>query len=83
MALLERAQALEAAGHDILHLEVGEPDFPCAAPIMDAARRALDRGQTRYTPAAGLPALREAIALDYRDRLGASVSPAQATSGSV
>ena len=77
MALLERAQALEAAGHDILHLEVGEPDFPCAAPIMDAARRALDRGQTRYTPAAGLPALRDAIAQDYRDRLGAPVSPAQ------
>jgi aspartate/methionine/tyrosine aminotransferase len=77
MALLERAQALEAAGHDILHLEVGEPDFPCAAPIMDAARRALDRGQTRYTPAAGLPALREAIAEDYRQRFGAPVSAAQ------
>ena len=39
MALLERAQALEAAGHDILHLAGGEPDFPCAAPVMDAARR--------------------------------------------
>lgn len=77
MALLERAQALQAAGRDIIHLEVGEPDFPCAAPIMAAARKALDAGATRYTPAAGLPALREAIARDYRQRLGAAVQAEQ------
>ncbi|GAA5129671.1 aminotransferase class I/II-fold pyridoxal phosphate-dependent enzyme [Alloalcanivorax gelatiniphagus] len=77
MALLERAQALQAAGRDILHLEVGEPDFPCPAPIMAAAGDALARGDTRYTPAAGLPALREAIALDYRRRLGAPVTADQ------
>ncbi|WP_228548530.1 aminotransferase class I/II-fold pyridoxal phosphate-dependent enzyme [Alloalcanivorax profundimaris] len=77
MALLERAQALQAAGRDILHLEVGEPDFPCPAPIMAAAGTALERGDTRYTPAAGLPALREAIARDYRERLGAPVSAEQ------
>lgn len=77
MVLLERAQALQARGRDIIHLEVGEPDFPCAEPIMAAARRALDNGATRYTPAAGLPALREAIAADYRQRLGAPVTPGQ------
>ena len=77
MALLERAQTLQAQGRDILHLEVGEPDFPCPAPIMAAASAALERGDTRYTPAAGLPALREAIALDYRRRLGAPVTAEQ------
>jgi aspartate/methionine/tyrosine aminotransferase len=77
MALLERAQALQRAGRDIIHLEVGEPDFPCPAPIMDAARRALDRGATGYTPAAGLPALREAIARDYRERFNAPVDAEQ------
>ena len=77
MALLERAQALQAAGRDVIHLEVGEPDFPCAEPIMAAAREALDAGATRYTPAAGLPALREAIARDYRQRLGAPVQAGQ------
>lgn len=77
MALLERAQQLAAQGWDIIHLEVGEPDFPCPSPVMAAARHALDLGQTRYTPAAGLPALREIIAADYRDRFGAQVDPAR------
>lgn len=77
MALLERAQQLAAQGRDIIHLEVGEPDFPCPSPVMAAARHALDLGQTRYTPAAGLPALREIIAEDYRDRFGAQVDPAR------
>ncbi len=75
MALLARAGELEAQGQDILHLEVGEPDFPTPEPVMEAARRALDRGETRYTPAEGLPALREAIAGWYDQRFGVRLSP--------
>ena len=75
MRVLARAQELEAQGRDIVHMEIGEPDFPTPAPIVAAARRALDDGLTRYTPAAGLPALREAIAGYYADRLATVVSP--------
>lgn len=77
MALLERAQQLSAQGRDVIHLEVGEPDFETPEPVMDAIRDAMAHGQTGYTPAAGLPALREAIATDYRERFGAAVSPGQ------
>lgn len=75
MALLARARAHEAAGRDIVHMEIGEPDFPTAAPVVEAGRRALAEGQTGYLPAVGLPALREAIAAHYADRYGAAVSP--------
>jgi aspartate/methionine/tyrosine aminotransferase len=75
MALLGRAQALQAAGHDVIHLEVGEPDFPTPAPILAAGQRALAAGLTHYTPATGLPALREAIAGYYRDRFAVQVEP--------
>ncbi len=77
MSLLEIAQAREAAGHDVIHLEVGEPDFPTPEPVTAAGRDALAAGQTRYTPAAGLPALREAIAGHYADHFGADVDPAR------
>ncbi|MGB1466309.1 MAG: aminotransferase class I/II-fold pyridoxal phosphate-dependent enzyme [Alcanivorax nanhaiticus] len=77
MALLERAQQLTAQGRDVIHLQVGEPDFSTPDPVMDAIRDAMAHGQTGYTPAAGLPALREAIAADYRERFGAAVSPGQ------
>jgi len=77
MALLERAQQLAAQGHDVIHLEVGEPDFETPAPVLEAIAAATrDRG-AGYTPAAGLPALRQAIADDYRERFAANVSPAQ------
>ena len=76
MAILERARALEAAGRDVIHLEIGEPDFPTPQPIIDAAQAALCAGQTFYTPAQGLPALREAIAADYR-RQGIELDPAR------
>ncbi|TIC82127.1 aminotransferase class I/II-fold pyridoxal phosphate-dependent enzyme [Crenobacter intestini] len=76
MAILERARALEAAGRDVIHLEIGEPDFPTPQPIIDAAQAALCAGQTFYTPAQGLPALREAIAADYR-RQGVELDPAR------
>lgn len=71
--LLERAKALEAAGREIIHLEVGEPDFPTAEPIVAAAHAALAAGATKYTQALGIPALRERIARDYRERLGVEV----------
>ncbi len=75
MSLLETAQAREAAGHDVIHLEVGEPDFPSPEPVVAAGRAALAAGHTRYTPAAGLPALREAIAGHYAAHFGAAVDP--------
>src|SRR5690606_9202074 len=75
MALVERAQALAAAGHDVIHLGVGEPDFPTPPAIIEAGRAALSAGQTRYTPAVGLPALREAIAGFYQTRFGVTVAP--------
>jgi len=77
MALLGRAQAMAAAGRDIIHLEVGEPDFPTPAPVIAAGQAALARGDTFYTPSLGLPALREAIAGWYRDRFGVTVQPSQ------
>jgi aspartate/methionine/tyrosine aminotransferase len=75
MSLLARAQALEAAGHDVIHLEIGEPDFTTAAPIVAAGHAALTAGHTRYTAARGLPALREAIAGFYAQRYGVSIDP--------
>lgn len=75
MSLLEAAQAREAAGHDVIHLEVGEPDFPTPEPVVTAGCAALAAGHTRYSPAAGLPALREAIAGHYREHFGAHVDP--------
>ncbi|RUR52093.1 aminotransferase class I/II-fold pyridoxal phosphate-dependent enzyme [Vreelandella populi] len=77
MHLLEMAQAREAAGHDVIHLEVGEPDFATAEPIITAGQQALASGKTRYTPAAGLPALREAIAGHYAEHFNAEVDPSR------
>ncbi|MEH6874859.1 MAG: pyridoxal phosphate-dependent aminotransferase [Candidatus Competibacter sp.] len=74
MALLARARELEAAGRSIVHMEIGEPDFPTAEPIVAAGQRALAEGRTRYTAAAGLPELRQAIADHYRERYGVEVS---------
>lgn len=75
MEILKRAHELAAAGRDIIHLEVGEPDFPSPPPIVEAAQRFLSGGHVHYTPALGLTALREAIARFYRDRFGADVAP--------
>jgi aspartate/methionine/tyrosine aminotransferase len=60
--VLARAKALEATGRDVIHLEIGEPDFDTPAHIIDAACDALHTGMTHYTPAAGIAPLREAIA---------------------
>ncbi|WP_434457917.1 pyridoxal phosphate-dependent aminotransferase [Stutzerimonas urumqiensis] len=75
MALLARANELQADGHDVIHLEIGEPDFTTAAPIVAAGQAALAAGHTRYTAARGLPALREAIASFYEQRYGVAVDP--------
>lgn len=75
MSLLARAQALEQAGHDVIHLEIGEPDFTTAEPVVRAGQAALAAGHTRYTAARGLPTLREAIAGFYRQRYQLSIDP--------
>lgn len=77
MHLLEMAQAREAQGHDVIHLEVGEPDFATPEPIVAAGQQALAAGKTRYTPAAGLAPLREAIAGHYAEHFNASVDPSR------
>jgi aspartate/methionine/tyrosine aminotransferase len=75
--VLARAKALERQGKDIVHLEIGEPDFDTPAHIRDAAKRALDEGATHYGPSAGLPELREAIARHVSETRGIRVSPDQ------
>jgi aspartate aminotransferase len=82
LELLTRAKRLEAAGRDVVHLEVGETDFPTPTHIIEAGVLGLRGWGTRYAPAAGLPALRAAIADSMRDR-GVIVTPEQAivTSG--
>ncbi len=60
--VLDAAKQLEAAGHRVLHLEIGEPDMPTPAHVVEAGIRALREGRTRYAVAAGLPELRDAIA---------------------
>jgi aspartate/methionine/tyrosine aminotransferase len=73
MKLLARARQLEREGRSVVHMEIGEPDFASPAPIVAAGIEALRAGETHYTPAAGLPALREAIAAHYRTRFGVHV----------
>ena len=70
-----RARALEATGRSVIHLEIGEPDFDTPANIREAAKRALDRGATHYTPTVGIPELRAAIATDATARKGFAVTP--------
>src|SRR6476660_7798311 len=72
-----RARALEAQGHSIIHLQIGEPDFDTPAHVREAAKRALADGATHYAPFAGIPALREAIAADVTARKGFAVEPSQ------
>jgi aspartate/methionine/tyrosine aminotransferase len=74
MALLARARELEAQGRSIIHMEIGEPDFPTPEPVIRAGVRALERGELFYTPTPGLPQLREAIAGYYRSRYGVAIS---------
>jgi len=75
MELLTRARQLEAGGRSIIHMEVGEPDFPTPPLVIEAAQAFIRDGHVFYTPALGIPALREAIARFYAERYGVSVSP--------
>jgi aspartate/methionine/tyrosine aminotransferase len=75
MELMAKAKAFEAQGRDIVHMEVGEPDFPTPAPMVEAAQRFIATGDVHYTHALGIPELREAIAGHYRDRYGVDVEP--------
>jgi aspartate/methionine/tyrosine aminotransferase len=77
MALLARAKALEAQGRSIIHMEIGEPDFPTPRPICEAGIRAVQDGKLFYTPALGLPSLRDAVAEYYRTRYGVVVPPSR------
>src|SRR5215475_5871549 len=73
--VLVKARALEAKGRDIVHLEIGEPDFDTPANIIDAATDALHKGFTHYGPSAGLPQLREAIAQYVSETRRVNVTP--------
>ena len=75
--VLVRARELEALGKEIIHLEIGEPDFPTAPHIVEAATRALHDGWTHYGPPAGFPQLREVVAEDVGGRRGIKIDPAE------
>ena len=76
-AVLARAQALEAQGRQIMHLEIGQPDFETYAHVALAGIRAIAEGKTRYNPPAGVPALRQALAEDAGRRRGLAFAPEQ------
>ncbi len=75
MEVQTAARALESAGRSVIHMEIGEPDFPTPAPVIAAAQRAIAAGDLYYTSALGLPALRAAIAAHYADHYGVAVAP--------
>jgi len=77
MEVLARARELETRGRDVVHMEIGEPDFPTPAPVVQAALRAVEHGDVFYTPAMGLPELRQAISGWYRDRYRVEVPAAR------
>ena len=77
MDVMERAAEMERRGHDIIHLEVGEPDFDTPAPIKEACLRAMREGKTHYTHSQGLVPLREAICEQYGEKYKVEVSPDQ------
>jgi aspartate/methionine/tyrosine aminotransferase len=74
MELLKIAAALEQEGRSVIHMGIGEPDFPAAQPVLDAAAKAIAGGTMRYTHAVGLPALREAIATHYQHHFGVDIA---------
>ena len=77
LELAARAAELEAAGRNIVHMEIGEPDFLSPKPVCEAGMRVIETGRLFYTPALGLPVLRETIARFYRTRYGVDVSPSR------
>lgn len=79
--VLARAQELEAGGREIIHLEIGQPDFDTLDNISAAGISAIRDGRTRYTPPAGMPALKEAIAETTGKRIGMRILPEQVVVG--
>ena len=77
MDVLEKAHELERHGRHIIHLEIGEPDFPTPPCICEAAIEAIQRGQTHYTHSLGLLELREAVCEHYLEKYGISINPEQ------
>lgn len=75
MELYTRARQLEAQGQRVVHMEVGEPDFPTPEPVIAAATEFIRKGDIHYTPSLGIPPLREAIARFYHERYGVAVEP--------
>jgi aspartate aminotransferase len=80
-SVLARARELERAGRDVIHLEIGEPDFDTPSHITDAAVKAMRAGETHYCPAAGIPEFREAIAEHLSASRGIEVSPERVLAG--
>ena len=77
MDVMERANTLSAQGRDVIHMEVGEPDFDTPACIREAAQKAMEKGKTHYTDSLGIPELRSAIAQHYKKTYGVDVDPDQ------
>ncbi len=75
MDILERAHAIEAAGHRVIHLEIGEPDFDTPECVKEAAQKAVAEGKTHYTHSLGIPELRQAICDLYGREYGVTVTP--------
>ncbi|MFP4036088.1 MAG: pyridoxal phosphate-dependent aminotransferase [Desulfobacteraceae bacterium] len=75
MEVLERAHELERAGRKVIHLEIGEPDFPTPECVCRAAARAAQEGRTHYTHSLGVPELREAVSRHYQEAYGTAVDP--------
>jgi len=75
MEVQTAARQLEAAGRSVIHMEIGEPDFPTPPQVIEAAHQAMAGGNVHYTSALGIPALREAIAAHYASRYGVQISP--------
>ncbi len=75
MQLLERAKELEGMGRKIIHMEIGEPDFPTPHSVIEAAKAHLDGGDQFYTPSTGAPELQKSLSEWYRDEYGVEVNP--------
>lgn len=70
IAVTQKARDLKAQGREVVSLSVGEPDFDTPEHIREAGKRAIDRGETRYTPVLGIPELREAVAQKFQRENG-------------
>lgn len=81
LAVTNKAAELKAAGRDVIGLGAGEPDFPTPAHVCDAAKAAMDKGETKYTAVAGTMALRKAISAKFKRENGLDYAPEQITVG--